>query len=171
MTAKCFTVLYEKYKDKIYQYSLNLTNDSEVSKDIVQDIFMRLWQRKDEYHLINNVEAYLMQMTRNEGLSRKKRLFYKMEYVNFCLSNDETINNHDPVIFKEITTIFIEALNTLPPGEKKVYIARMHGFGRLDIARRTKVSKFTIARQLTLASKKVRKHVKHRLPYPLKEAA
>ena len=57
-------------KDKLFRYAYSLLKDRAEAEDVVQEVFMRLWQKRDELINIKNIEAWNMTMTRNLTLDR-----------------------------------------------------------------------------------------------------
>jgi len=57
-------------QDKVYGFSCRLMGNTEDARDIVQEIFVKLWRLKDQLHTYNNLEAFTMTMTRNLCLDK-----------------------------------------------------------------------------------------------------
>ena len=52
-------------KNKLFRFALRFLGDEEEAKDIVQEVFMRVWNARDQMHAIENWEAWCMRITRN----------------------------------------------------------------------------------------------------------
>jgi len=59
-------------KNKLYRFSLRLLGDTEEAQDIVQEIFLRLWSKREKLKEYRNIEAFAMTMTRNLCLDKLK---------------------------------------------------------------------------------------------------
>lgn len=71
-------------KDKLFRYALSYIKDKAESEDIVQEVFIRLWQKRKNLDKIKNIEAWSMTITRNLSLDKLKanRLEFKdLHYV------------------------------------------------------------------------------------------
>lgn len=65
-------------KDKLFRLALRVSQNREEAEDIVQDILIKLWSQRDQWHKIQNIETYSMTMCRNLALDRMG----KKEYQN-----------------------------------------------------------------------------------------
>lgn len=74
-------------KDKLFRLAMRITLNREEAEDIVQDTLIRLWNLKDEWHKISNVETYALTICRNHALDSIE----KRERRNVSL--DETFHD------------------------------------------------------------------------------
>ena len=56
----------------MYRYALSMVFDNDLANDIVQEVLMKLWDRREQLSEINNVEAWCIRMTRNKSLDKLK---------------------------------------------------------------------------------------------------
>ena len=68
MNAEQYEALFHRMRDKLYRYALRFVRDSETAEDVVQDVMFKLWQKRQEADEIENLEAWLMVLTRNRAL-------------------------------------------------------------------------------------------------------
>jgi len=54
--------------NKLFRFAARILNNEEEARDVVQDIFLKLWQKRETLHEVENIEAFAMQMTRNRCL-------------------------------------------------------------------------------------------------------
>ena len=64
MNAEQYEAVFHKMKDKLYRYAFRFVKDSESAEDVVQDVMYKLWQKREEADGIENLEAWLMVLTR-----------------------------------------------------------------------------------------------------------
>lgn len=69
---KIFTEELLPLKDKLYRFSLSIVRNPEMAQDIVQDIYLKLWNKKSMWEEWTNLEAMAMTMTRNLSLDHLK---------------------------------------------------------------------------------------------------
>ncbi len=63
-------------KDKLFRMALHITSNREEAEDIVQDTLMKLWNQRDEWSAIQNIETYIMTICRNlalDAIDKKER--------------------------------------------------------------------------------------------------
>lgn len=68
MNAEQYEAIFHKMKDKLYRYALRFVKDDETAEDVVQDVMYKLWQKRQEVDAIDNLEAWMMVLTRNRAL-------------------------------------------------------------------------------------------------------
>ena len=60
-------------KNKLFRLALRITLDSAEAEDIVQDTLIRVWNKRDEWHSLDSVEAYCLTVARNLAIDRSQR--------------------------------------------------------------------------------------------------
>lgn len=58
------------YKDKLYRFALSIVGNSADAEDVVQEIFIKLWDRQAQLTDIHNLEAWLMRLTKNLSIDK-----------------------------------------------------------------------------------------------------
>jgi RNA polymerase sigma factor (sigma-70 family) len=76
MVSGDFKIKVLPLSNKLLKISAHLLKDEDEGRDVVQDVMLKLWQKKEELDHVDNIEAYAMGMTRNRCLDilRKKRI-------------------------------------------------------------------------------------------------
>ena len=78
MSLKEFTDKILPIKDKLYRFSLRIVGNAPEAEDVVQEVFIKLWKKRNELDQLNNIEAWCMRATRNLSIdklrSKHKRL-------------------------------------------------------------------------------------------------
>ena len=72
MTTEEFKSEVLPVKNKLYRLALRLIGDAEEAQDIVQEIFLRLWSKREKLREYRSIEAFAMTMTRNLCLDKLK---------------------------------------------------------------------------------------------------
>jgi len=70
MDATHFQNLIDPLLDKLYRFALSFVREAADAEDVVQDVVLKLWERKDQVSTIENVEAWMMRATRNRCIDR-----------------------------------------------------------------------------------------------------
>ncbi len=60
------------YKDKLYRFACSLLSNAPEAEDVVQEVLMKVWQRRDTWHEVDNMEALTMKMTKNLALDKMR---------------------------------------------------------------------------------------------------
>src|SRR3712207_6753927 len=61
-----FTLLFSRYGNRLYMFALKITKSPEQSADIVQEVFLKLWEHRDEIDTIENMEGWLHRTAKNK---------------------------------------------------------------------------------------------------------
>jgi RNA polymerase sigma factor (sigma-70 family) len=67
-----FEKLAISVKDKLYRFALRITGDVAEAEDVVQEVFIKVWNKRADMEAVNNQEAYCMTLTRNLSLDKIK---------------------------------------------------------------------------------------------------
>ena len=68
MVARDFKTSVLPVSKKLLRFAAHFLKDDELARDVVQDVFLKLWQKRDTLNEIENIEAFAMQMTKNRCL-------------------------------------------------------------------------------------------------------
>ncbi len=83
MDIESFQTRVLPVKDKLYRFAFRLLGSEEEAKDVVQEVFVRVWNGREKMETIQNWEAWCMRITKNLSLDRlrtwKRRNTHSME--------------------------------------------------------------------------------------------
>ena len=156
-----FIRIFREHEYKLYTLALRLTKSDLYAKDIIQEVFLSLWDHRDNIAGIHNMEAWLYRVTENKVLdflrkaavnARLKKALW--ENLQDILTN-ETINL---VEAKEVESIISKAVDNLPPQRQLIYrLNRDKGLSYQEIADELSVSRHTVKNQVFSALESIRK--------------
>lgn len=72
MSSKIFEEEIMPLKDKLYRYALRILKNGPEAEDVIQDILVKVWNKRDLWHTWDNKEAMCMTMTRNLSIDRSR---------------------------------------------------------------------------------------------------
>lgn len=158
-----FTALYHQTWEVLYQLAFNKTQDEEESKDIVQDIYIQLWQKIASLELRGSVEGYLYSMVKYE-IIRRMRQFMKHQQDKYdyqYLIDSVTAPLYQSIFADELRQSLEAEISALP--EKQQRILRLHcedDYAVGDIAKEMNIAEQTVKNQLVHARRKLRASLK-----------
>ena len=161
-----FRQLYDKYRNKIYSLGMHLTRSEMLSEEIVQDVFMKIWEKRDQLEGINYFNAWFRTVTRNTCSNYLRSLAMEKLVMNrYALQNNsETPSPENDVIAKEYQQIIDAAIRQLPPQQKKVYLlSRQGGKKQAEIAHELNISIYTVKEYMKLAQRSIRQYLESNL--------
>jgi RNA polymerase sigma-70 factor (family 1) len=151
-----FTQAFYHYNKRIYPYLLKKLHSPDLAREMVQDVFLKLWLIRDKLHDIPNPEPYLFRMVANllQDFYRKAGHEYKMKNVWLKKEGEQVA---EPEVWRsETRKLLNEAVQELPPERKKVYLLRMEGHSYEEIAEMLGVSIHTVRNQLASATRAIK---------------
>jgi RNA polymerase sigma-70 factor (ECF subfamily) len=161
--AADFSVLYTRYYLLVQQYIQVVSNGyNEHAKDIAQDIFLKLWQRRDKIEEIESMENYLFRIVKNRLISEEKKTaarhhaFDRVKTIHprFYYGTEEVVN------YRESLRLLHEAIQRLPPRARMAYtLKEQKGWESDDIARVMGVSKSVVKQHVQVAAKRIRSYM------------
>ena len=151
---KSFKNIFSIYWEKLYAFGFKMTLDQELSKNIVQEIFIDLWEKRNKIQ-INNIEGYLFQSVKFQVFKyyrdkKMNREILQDQFDDYILDNQEILN-------QELLNKLDQSLDKLP--EKRGVILRMNKIQNLpvgEIALKLNLSQQTVKNQLTQAVKQLK---------------
>ena len=160
-SEEAFTSLYHKYCDKVYKFCrLYYTNDS-TTEEVVQEVFIKLWDIRSYVNENENLEGLLFIITRNMIFSNSKKNFNETFYkMSILAAYDKAYDIEEELHAKDLR-IYIERLvNELPPRQKEVfYLSRHEQLSYKEIAERLDITPKTVERHINEALKYLKKNI------------
>lgn len=158
-----FRRLYEHYLQKVYSYSYFLTRSSEQAEDLTQELFAKIWIKRAELKSIENFDAWLTTLVRNSAYNYLKRNAVEQKALRKIQVSQhlESLSVEDSLINKEYSKIYQEAINQLPPQQKKVFLlSRNEGLKQEEIASNLGISLNTVKNHMKAALFSIRTYMK-----------
>jgi len=158
---KAFVALIDKYNQRLYGYALSLTNDHTQAQDILQNVFLKTWEKRKKLGIHSSVQNYLFKSVYNEFINqyKKKRSTMILEQKYFqALEKAISIQNEESL--DKIMTKISEEIKQLPPKCQQIFIlSKKEGLTNIEISEYLNVSKKTVEAQITKAYGLLRKRL------------
>ncbi len=157
MTVEEFKSEVLPIKNKLFRFAKRLLNSTEDAEDTVQEVFIRLWSKKEKLTEYRSIEAFAMVITKNLCLDKLKSTKHKTSELTVV---NETINESTPYDHTEITDTLNKVhkiIDELPEQQRMIIQLRdIEGCDFDEIAEILSLSLNTIRVNLSRARKKVR---------------
>ncbi|OYX92675.1 MAG: hypothetical protein B7Y76_12630, partial [Sphingobacteriia bacterium 35-40-5] len=148
-----FAIIFQNWLPFLSSHIFRITESKELTEEIVQDVFLKIWLTREALIEIDNFKAYLVVVSRNYALnslrkiSRERKKYKKWEQeTHFSLSEDTESNNSD------IQSLIDIAISNLPERQRQVYM--LHRFEQMkyhEIAQSLSIGKETVKTHMKLA--------------------
>src|SRR5690606_24810196 len=111
------------YADKIFNVSRGFHLDHEEAEEIVQEVFMTLWEKK---HLLNeklSLNAFLLTITKNKIINYQKKKIHELKRNrSFIEYNSTSTSTEDEVIFHDLQKFALQFIDSLPNRKKQIFL-------------------------------------------------
>lgn len=154
-----FRKIFNHYSDKLYSYTLRITDNEELAEEIVMDAFMKIWCNRKDLCLVRQFDSYLYTIVRNQAFTAIKRKAHESSIIKeLSLRNTEYQDlTEETVIYNDYQHILNNAVNQLPPQQRLVYsLSRDEGLKYNEIAEQLNLSKNTVKAHLKKAVSSLR---------------
>ncbi|MEO1447910.1 MAG: RNA polymerase sigma-70 factor [Bacteroidota bacterium] len=149
--------IFFAYHDQLVNRAFHLVNDKQVAEELVQDLFMTLWEKAGQTTLEGKLENYLMASIRNRSLNYLKSRFAKQRFVVFEERYSEQVDQPELFDLTLLETQISRAINQLPAKCREIFLlSRRHNLTYQEIADKLDISKKTVETQIGIALKKLR---------------
>ncbi|MCC8154736.1 MAG: RNA polymerase sigma-70 factor [Tannerellaceae bacterium] len=161
-----FRQLYQKYYESLVAYAYHYVNNWEISEDIVQEVFLILWTKREDVDFTEPIKPYLYKAVYNKSMNHISST-YTQTRVGMD-STDEMINRiivecnqYDTLLAKETAKEIETAINGLSPQCKKIFLlSREQHLKNKEIATLLEISEKAVEKQITKALGEIRNHLK-----------
>lgn len=157
---KAFAKLYSLFRYKLCRFSYTIIHNREIAEEIVEDIFVSLWNNRDSIYKIENLPVYLYVSVKNRSLnelSRKAKELITSPYDFLDFEIDDKVDNpHDKMITNEMLQRMHKAVNDLPARCKMIFkLVREDGLKYKEVSQILNISVNTIDVQMAIAVKRI----------------
>lgn len=171
--AEAFTEIFRRYWDKLYIVAANKLDDKYLAQEVVQELFVDIWERRMTIELRKSVNIYLASALKYKVINA--RLYRNKEQLKRQLLGDDMAGiaelSPEPLRFEELQERLEAVVTGLPEKCQLVYrLSRDEGFTHKQIASQLDISEKTVEQHLTKALKVLRDKFRYfRLLYALRK--
>jgi len=150
------SIIYTKYWQLLYVSSYNILKDKQVCEDIIQELFIKLWNNRHQIEITSSLKAYLYASTRY-SVYRQIRAGSVCVEIYPLLERLHTPSTYGNIEYKELLEQVNSVVNRLPEKCKEVYkLSREEHLKHKQIAERLNISAKTVENHLTKALRQLR---------------
>ncbi|ALL04084.1 hypothetical protein AQ505_00390 [Pedobacter sp. PACM 27299] len=152
-----FTKLYRHYFKRLFMTSLKIVRDDYLAEEVIQDVFLRLWENENRFDQIAEFERYLYRSVGNESLNKlRNQKTQSKHYDQFSkAASPEFVNTL--LEEEELKRKIAKAIESLPPQCKTVFkMNRFEGLKYRQIAEELQISEKTVEGHIAKALKILR---------------
>ncbi|WP_422080910.1 RNA polymerase sigma factor [Ulvibacterium sp.] len=159
--VEAYARIVDKYYDSLYRYALNLSKDSSMAEDIVQEVYMNIWESRQRL----NMDIPLNKLLYKSIYHKFLKLYKKNKAVGileqkYFQTVGSLMEEYDTSDMEEKLTLLREAIEHLPPKCKKVFLlSKREGLTHKEISQYLDISVNTIENHIAKAFSILREKV------------
>ena len=171
-----FEILFRRYFERLYSYALKIVNDDALAKDLVQEVYIKLWEKREEL-TGHRIESLLFTMLRNQCISHLRHVKV-IENRNITFSEIRKIEElyridfvgDQPLLLieEELKQEIFSVMNNLPPKCREVFrMSRINGLSNAEIALELGLHIKSVEKHISKAMKFFQSHFGASIPMAL----
>jgi len=161
---RAFRTLFQAYHGKLGAYVLKLTRSRELTEEIVQETFIKVWAKRASLPEVSDFGSYLFIIARNHGynvlrdLARNASLHTSLDADQIGDHYENPFEASDPERF---FTLLEQAVALLPPQQQRAYLlSRQEGMRHEQIAEQMQLSRETVKRHISLSISSISRYLR-----------
>lgn len=156
-----FELVFKEYYQALCQYAAGYLNDMEASQGIVQEVFVRFWEKCADLDPDSSIKSYLYRAVHNACLNHLKHLKVRDNYRQYVMDRMEEAEEPIEESVENIENKIHEAIDKLPPQCARIFrLSRLEGLKYREIAEHMGLSIKTVEVQMGKALKLLREDLK-----------
>lgn len=162
--------VYQKFAHRVFDVAFFVLKDTGWSEDIVQEVFIKLWNNRDKLDEEKELWPFIYTITKRETLNKLKSIkSSKAAFDNLLiLATDKFASNDRLLENKELGSEIFKQVEGLPTQQRTVFVlSKIEGATQDEIAQQLKVSKNTVRNHMAQAVKSLRKALLQQFILPL----
>lgn len=166
--VRAFNSLYEKYHQALYRNILKITKNQQAAEDILQDVFVALWERRMELKEDKALNGWLFVISFNKAINYTKKELTRLHAKNNLSAIYSEISHEDdyPEIYEQQRGLLQEAMTSLSPQKRSVLmLCKIEGKTYEEAANTLNISKYTVKEYLSEAMNLVKVYIKNHPQY------
>ena len=150
-----FTELYNRYWKLLFSVAANKTGSLTDAEEMVQEVFVDVWKRRETLEIVLSVKSYLAAATKFQVYSFLAKKQREQRALN-VLTNENICTPEQELDFKNLQISLHENVGSLPEKCRLIYLLRQDGLSNKEIAKSLNISIKTVEGQVTTALRRVR---------------
>jgi RNA polymerase sigma-70 factor (family 1) len=157
-----FSQLYRLYSERLYRNLLKLIKSEELAEEILQDVFVQLWEKRETIDIQYSFRSYLFRIGENRvydfyrKVKRDQKLF---AYLKAAAAEHYT-HIEEALLRQENTRLLQEAINILPPQRRLIFdYCKMQGKSYAEVSELLGISTSTINDHIVKATRTIRQFI------------
>lgn len=148
---KAFEQLFYRYYAQLCVFSNSFVRSMDISRDVVQEVFVKIWDNRDNFNVETSLKAYMYQAVRNQSLNFIKQKKQQERLKERIKKQQEAAKERcgDEFNTEELSEKVWKLVETLPERRRTIFILyRKHGLSYHEIAEVLSIARKTVENQM-----------------------
>ena len=157
-----FDQMFDRYSQQLYRFSKSLLKNHEDAEEVVQEVFFRIWKKRDELNERKSFQSFLFSIAYNLIVDKFRQRVKDQKHEQFLIKQAQQnyLNPENELEYRELKKQVNKAITELPEQRKKIYqLNREKGLSYKEIAGRLRIKPKTVENHINLALKHIRKRL------------
>jgi RNA polymerase sigma-70 factor (ECF subfamily) len=161
--VKSFSELFDRYGKRLYFFAKGYLKSGEDAEEIVQEVFMKIWDNREELSSEKSFESYLFTIAKNGILNTIRKSRSEQAYLSYAkIHPEKNILLDEELNFIELEAAYHQIIENLSPRRKEIYLlSREQHLSNAEIAEKMNISVKTVENQMTSALSEIRKRLRN----------
>ncbi len=156
-----FRQLFDRHYKVLLGTAVNMLKDVNAAKDVTQEVFLQVWQKRETLQIHSNPLAYLKRSVINRSLNHIKSRKAFVEDTVLQNKASQQVEANENLAAQDVEKAMQAALKTLPERCRVIFVMRrLEGMSLKEIAQQLDISPKTVENQITKALKVLQKAVR-----------
>ncbi len=157
---QAFHVLFAEYYRPLVLFAMHYLDEQEEAEDVVQDLFVSVWEKKEAFLSEKSIHAFLYNSVRNICLNRLKHRKVEEKYLDYSMNFASLKEEEDYEVMKEdLYERLFRVIEELPPRCREIFLLHLDGKKNEEIAEQLNLSLLTVKTQKKKAMNYIRKRL------------
>lgn len=160
--TKAFEILYEKYHLKVYNYIRSFVRDSFEAENVLQDVFISIWETRYKINENMSIGALLHKVARNKSLNSLRKEVNKKTYLEYLsvISSNADSSTELKIDFEELEFFIRKFITNLPDRRREIFLYSFDkGLTYKEIAQKLSISENTVDTQIRNSLEYLRENI------------
>jgi len=158
-----FEKIYDLFEPRLFAFAMHLVGQKEEAEEIIQEVFLKLWERRSQPDPEQNFEGYLFSIAKNIAYNRGRRRAYEFAFAQYFSATgaDSRCFTEETVAYRDLERLLEDTYAEMPPVRRQVFVlSRLEGKSNGEIARLLNTSISNIENHLHKALKVIREKLR-----------
>jgi RNA polymerase sigma-70 factor (ECF subfamily) len=161
--TKAFEAIYTVYKAKIYNFVLDVLYDKSMAKDITQNVFLSVWEHREEILPAGNFQSYLFTIAKNLVYRQTEKMLLAVRYKDYIRTHNSEGDNslEEKIDADSLEKLIFQLIEQLPEARRRIFLMRFkEELNNKEIAASLSLSEANVEKQVSRSLAYIRKRLK-----------